>query len=402
MAAIGRFFGAIGRGWQGLLRNIADYIRETDKLLLILCTIASLYGCALIYSATPGSNREFFVQLASLGLGLCVAVFVSLFDYKTLMRFWYVYIGVGLVLLGLTFVFGYAPQGSDNKAWLELPMGMSLQVSELIKIFGILTFAKHVSALPKEKINRPVHVLLLAMHGVTPAGLIMVLQGDIGTVAVMLVIFVCMMVTAGVRVRYFLIGGVIALLAGAAVWLLWYAGAISIPEYIIKRFTILADLESDARGLGYQQLQGLKALGAGGLFGSGYLQGAMTQSSAVPKAYNDFIFTVAGEELGLVGALAVVLILLLIIVRIAVVGSASRDIGGKIICAGAMGMFAAQTIINIGMCLAVMPVIGVTLPFFSAGGSSLVCLFISIGLVTSVHTHRNARVMPLRDEKQRI
>ncbi|MGN0173415.1 MAG: FtsW/RodA/SpoVE family cell cycle protein [Acutalibacteraceae bacterium] len=375
--------------WQ----SIADYIRETDKLLLFLCVTASLYGALLIYSATNMyGSRQVIVQLVSLILGVAVAIVVSLIDYTSLTKFYPIYIAATIALLIVTYKFGYAPTGSENRAWIELPMGMSLQVSELIKIFMILTFAKHVSSIKRENINKFHNVVLLILHGLTAPALVMIFQRDLGTVSVMIIIFLAMLYVAGVKLRYFLLG-----FAGLAVAspLVWFYG---LSEFQRNRFSIIFDLESDPLNLGYQQLQSIKAIGSGGIFGQGYLQGAKTQSNGVPKAHNDFILTVAGEELGLIGCLLVFAIIILIIIRVMYVCTVSKDITGKIICAGAFGMLAAQLLINTGMVLALLPVIGVTLPFFSAGGSSLVCLFISVGLVLSVYKNRFMRTMYLRDK----
>ncbi|MBQ7128512.1 MAG: rod shape-determining protein RodA [Clostridia bacterium] len=371
--------------WQ----NIADYIRETDKLLLLLCIIASLYGAMLIYS--PTGFKTVGVQLISLLIGVSVAIIISLFDYSKLTKFYPVYIVATLALLVITYEIGYAPEGSDNRAWIRLPLDMSLQVSELIKIFMILTFAKHVSSIKPENINRFHNVVLLVLHGMAAPALVMVFQRDLGTVSVMIVIFLAMLYMSGVKLRYFIIGflGLVAVSP-----LVWFYG---LSDFQRKRFAIIFDLESDPLDLGYQQLQSIKAIGSGGVFGQGYLNGAKTQANAVPKAHNDFILTVAGEELGLIGCLLVFAILITIIVRILYVSTVSKDITGKIICAGAFGMLSAQLLINTGMVLSVLPVIGVTLPFFSAGGSSLMCLYISIGLVVSVYKNRHMRTMYLRD-----
>lgn len=377
-----------------LFQNLADYIRETDKILLILCTITSLFGCAMVYSATrfTGSSRQFIVQLGSMFIGLIAAIIISTFDYKRISKWIVLYILLAASLLAVTYIFGFAPDGTENKAWLKLPFGMTLQPSELIKIIMMITFSKHVQAIDKREINKFSNVMLLAIHALSYPVAVMALQKDLGTVSVMAFIALIMLYCAGIKKRYFAVGGVLAVIGLPILWIY------GLGEYQKSRFTILFDLYSDAKGKGYQQIQGLSALGSGGLFGAGYLQGPKTQNQTIPKAHNDFIFTAAGEELGLIGCLAIILLLLCIILRIVRVGGLSRDRQGFILCMGAFAMFAAQTIINLGMCLALMPVIGVTLPFFSAGGTSLVCLFLCIGLVLSVFKNRNKRQMYLRDK----
>lgn len=374
------------------IQNIADYIRETDKLLLILCAAASLFGCALVYSSTRyiGSSRQFYVQLASAAIGIAAAVFVSLFNYRNFSRYTILIAAVSLGLLAFTYFFGYAPSGTDNRAWIELPLGMSFQPSELIKIFFTITFSAHVAMIDKEDINKIKHIALLTLHGIAPAALVMALQRDLGTCTILFCIFLCMLFAAGVKLRYFTIGAIVVAAAAPVIWLY------GLSEYQRERFSIILDLNSDAQGKGYQQLQSIKAIGSGGLTGYGYLNGPKTQSGDVPKAYNDFIFSVAGEELGMIGCIAVFIILLAVIIRVIRVGMLSNDRKGMIICSGIFGMLLSQMLVNIGMCLALLPVIGVTLPFFSAGGTSLVCLYLGIGLVLSVYKNRHRHQMQLR------
>lgn len=384
----GFIFGILGK----IKQNIADYIRETDKLLLLFCITASLYGCAMVYTTTryTGNTRQFLVQFLSLLIGISAAIFISLFDYSTISKAIPVYIILSVVLLAVTYKYGYSPDGSDNKAWIKLPFGMSLQVSELIKIFLIIGFSKHVSTIKKQDINKLKSIILLALHGLAPAVAVMVLQKDLGTSIILVFIFLSMIFAAGVKLRYFLFGGALTAILSPFIWFF------GLTEYQRLRFSIILDLESDAQGYGYQQLQGLRAVGSGGVLGQGFLQGPKTQAADIPKAYNDFIFASAGEELGFIGCIAIIILIVAIVIRMIRVGALSRDVQGTIITAGAFGMIAAQAIINIGMCLAVLPVIGVTLPFFSAGGTSLVCLYLSVGLVLSVFKNRNKRKIYLR------
>ena len=377
-----------------ITQNIADYIRETDKLLLLFCFAASLFGCALVYSATnyTGSSRQFFVQLASVFIGITAAIIVSLFDYRSFSRYTVPIVIISLGLLAFTYFFGYAPSGTDNRAWIQLPFGMSFQPSELIKVFFTITFSAHVASIDKKDINNIGHVALLCLHGIAPAALVMGLQRDLGTSTILLVIFLCMLFAAGIKLRYFALGGAALVVLVPIIWLY------GLSDYQKERFSIILDLNSDPLGDGYQQLQSLKAIGSGGINGLGFLNGPKTQSGDVPKAYNDFILSVAGEELGLIGCLLVFIILLAIILRVLRVGTLTKDRKGAIVCAGIFGMLLSQMLINVGMCVALLPVIGVTLPFFSAGGTSLVCLYLGIGLVLSVYKNRSKYQTQLRQK----
>lgn len=369
--------------------HIADYIRETDKILLTLCTLASFYGAVLVWSATyiSAGYQKFIVQLIGWFLGIGVAVLLSLMDYKTMMKHWYIpaVFTVGLVLI--TFQFGYAPAGTDDKAWLALPFGQSIQPSELLKIGFIITFATHVSKINKKHINRLKNVLLLGFHGAFPVVLIH-LQGDDGSALVIAFIFAAMLYVAGVHWGYF------ATAFGAV------AGVIPVLWFMImndeQKSRIVALFQPEAYpDIIYQQARGETAIGSGGWFGYGLFKGPYVQSGKIPLGYNDFIFASAGEEVGFIGCLLIIGLILAICIRVLMVLRRSRDHSGQIICAGVFAMIAAQTAINLGMCLMLLPVIGVTLPFFSAGGTSTVCLFLGIGLVLSVYYHRDIKALVL-------
>ena len=370
---------------------IADYIRETDKLLLILCLAASSYGAVLVFSATyvsSGSSR-FVVQCAGILLGVGAAILLSLFDYKTFLRFWYIAASIGVGLVALTFLIGYAPTGTDDKAWLQLPFGLSFQPSELLKIAFVITFSKHVSSIPEGEINKLKNVLMLCIHGAIPV-LLIHFQGDDGSAMVLACIFICMLFVSGVKLRYFIIAGTAAVPALAVLW--FFIMSPSQKERVLALIT--PALYKDTA---YQQMRGETAIGSGGLFGYGLFKGPYVQSGKIPLGYNDFIFASCGEELGFLGCIAIIILLLAICIRILRVGTLSRDKAGLILCTGIFAMFASQAIINIGMCLFLLPVIGVTLPFFSAGGTSIACLFLGVGLVLSVYKNRNKRKMLLNE-----
>lgn len=374
-----------------LLGRIADYIRETDKILLLLCMFAAGYGCIAVLSAThpTGSPRQFIMQAVSMLLGLAAAVFISNFDYKNIAKFWPVILAVGIIPVFLTFFIGFAPAGTDDKAWLTLPGGLTFQPAELFKVAFIITFSLHISLIG-EKINQLRHLFLVCLHGVAPLILIH-MQGDDGTAVIFAFMMVCMLFAAGLKLRYFAIAG------GLAIGLLPVVWFFVMHDQQRARVVSLFNPESDLLGNGWQQWRGRIALANGGLFGKGLFRGPYVQSQNVPEGFNDFIFASIGEELGLIGCLAVVLLLIAICLRILRVGHIARDTMGSVICVGVFAMLVAQMIVNLGMCLSLLPVIGVTLPFFSAGGTSLVCLFLGMGLVLSVYMHRNSRTLYLRD-----
>lgn len=376
----------MGKIWSA----VADYIRECDKVLLLLCLFTGGYGCLGVLTSTNymGTNRQFLVQALGLVVGFAIAIVISLIDYEKLLNIWYLIAAAGLFLVVLTFFVGYAPEGTDDKAWLLLPGGFTIQPAELLKSCFMVSFARHLSSV--RDVNKPKNLALLCLHGAIPV-LLIHFQGDDGTALVFGIMFLSMMFAAGVRLRYFAIalGGALV----AAPFLFFFI----MNEDQKARILYLFDLESNLQGIGFQQWRGRIALANGGFFGQGFLKGELTQTGGVPFGYNDFIFTTIGEEFGFVGCMLIIVLLAAICIKCVRIAKECQNNAGKFICAGMFGMILAQSTINIGMCTSVLPVIGITLPFFSAGGTSLMCLFISVGLVASVYMRRNSRTIYLHD-----
>lgn len=373
-----------------IISKIADFIRETDKLLLFVSCIASLFGCVAVLSSTRylGSIRPFLVQIISMVLGVGVAVVIASFDFDFFIKNWAAAAVLGVVPVILTFFIGFAPEGTDDKAWLNLGI-TTFQPAELLKICFIITFAAHLSAV-KENINKPKVLIPVCLHGAFPV-LLIHFQGDDGTALVFAIMVLCMLCAAGVSWKYFLAAFCAALAASPLIYFL------VMNDDQRARLKSVLDIEGDIRGATYQQYRGRMALANGGFFGQGLFRGDLTQIGGVPEGQNDFIFVSIGEELGFIGCMAVLILLCIICFRCLYVAKECRKESGKIIAVGFFGMIFAQIIINIGMCIAVFPVIGVTLPFFSAGGTSLLCVYLGVGLMLSVYMHRNSRTIYLHD-----
>ena len=379
-----------------LFRRIADYIRECDKLLYILILVTTSFGCIAVLSTTYAQNgpKDFITQAVSMLLGIIAIIVISSLHYKNICRFWPIVAAVGLIPVLLTFFIGFAPGVTDDKAWLMLPGNISFQPSELLKICFIMTFAYHCFKIG-DKVKKFWHVVLLCIHGAAPVVLIH-FQGDDGTALVFAFMFIGMMFVAGVPIRYFII------LLSAAVVAAPFAYFFLMNDDQQARINALFTGEAgDYLGTLYQQYKGRIALANGGFFGQGLFNGTMTQSGGVPYGYNDFIFTCIGEELGLIGCLLVLVLIAAVCIRILRIGFLSDSKMGLVICTGIFMMLLSQTIINVGMCLWLLPVIGVTLPLFSAGGTSLLFTCCGFGLVMSVYMHRNSGTVYLRDEMTR-
>ncbi len=366
-------------------KSLKNFFTKTDKLLWILTIGAVTYSILLISSMQRTSDYNYLQsQLIAVFIGYTVAIVVSVIDYENLLNAWWLLALVGLIMLIMVFFLGINVTGTDDTAWIRLPGGFTFQPSELVKLVFIITFSKHLQILNHtEKLHSLFGVLSLIPHIALPVILIH-MQGDDGTALVFLFMFIIMSFAGGVQIRYFLI---MFLLLCTSIPLIW--------NYFLNdehknRLIALFDIDGNAMtNYGWQQYQGKVSIASGGLEGYGLYNGPRVASGIVPEQENDFIFTVAGEELGFFGCALLILILLLILIKILFNSTRSRDYSGKCICIGVFSMIASQTVINIGMVLGLLPVIGITLPFFSSGGTSMMSILISIGMVQSVYSHKD-------------
>lgn len=371
---------------NGLLRTA---IKETDFVLLLLSIFTSIYGIIMVISATNIDvednqliSRDARTMILAVILGVIIAISISFVDYNFLNKL-YPFIGAFCILIMLILFIpgvGVGPEERpDAKTWIAITgTGLFFQPSELVKVGFVITFGMHLE-LVQDKLNKLKHILFLCIHGAIPVALVIV-TGDLGSALVFMLIFVVMMFCAGVQLRYFIIG-IAAITAGIPVF--WY---FIISD--IQRDRILALFYPDLyENLLYQQNRGLEAIQGGGLTGQGLFNGSYTQSGIVPESENDMIFTCIGEELGFIGCIAALLMLLVLVIRIMNTGKKSKKTATSLMCYGIASMIASQVIINIGMCLKILPVVGITLPFFSAGGSSNVCIYIAIGLILSIYRY---------------
>lgn len=376
-----------------ILKSVKNFIKETDKILLVLCAVTSLFGSVMVLSATLHTaaegarfTRDFKVMIAAVCLGLATAIIISIIDYEFIIKMWPLVAAVSIGLMLLLFVpgVGVGPdERPDAKTWISLLGGkIFFQPSEIVKIGFIITFGVHLEKV-KSNINHILTLIPLAVHALIPIALVMK-SGDMGSALVFMIITVAMLYVSGLHWLYFVAGGVSLVAALPLVW-------IFVLKNIQKsRFLALIypELYPD---IIYQQERGLAAIGGGGLTGQGLFKGNYTQFGMVPMSKNDMIFSVVGEELGFVGCAIALLLLTLIVIRIARTGRLDKVGNTKVMCYGVVAMIAGQVIINIGMCLELLPVIGITLPFFSAGGSSNLCLYLAIGLIMSFYRYNQQR-----------
>ena len=362
------------------MKNISRVFKRTDILLLFICVTISAISIFLLYLMSSSlfiNKRLFIVQLIASILGLLFAILISSVDYHTISKLWKFYVPISVILVILTFFIGTQRGNADDKAWIMLPLGLSIQPAEFLKICFIITFSLHLS-LVKNNINTLKNISLLLLHAIVPIILIH-LQGDDGTCLMFIMIFIVMLFSAGISWKYIIISIISVVLLSPCVWYL-------LNEDQRNRILIMFHPESDQYGIGYQQFRGLISIGNGGFVGQGI---ANNNYELVPEMQNDFIFSFLSQILGYAGSILILLLFLILFLRILLISLKCNDLLGKFICIGVFAMLASQTIFNIGMNLSILPVIGITLPLMSSGGSSIITTYLGTGLVLSVYTYNN-------------
>lgn len=364
-------------------KEVKTAIKGTDLLLLMLTLALSIFGTIMVSSATFDAetgalfSRDSKVMILAAILGLSAAMIISAIDYDIILKLWPV-VGAGCVMLMLLlFPFGVSPDArSDAFSWFRIG-SLYFQPSEIVKIGFIITFAFHLSKV-KNNISDIKHVFLLCMHAAVPI-LLVIATGDMGSALIFMCMFIGMMFAAGVHWLYFPAGALIVTVASPVIWFKIF------DDIQRNRILALFNPEEYTNEI-YQQNQALAAIQEGGFYGMGLFNGKYTQTpNAIPEVENDMIFSAVCEETGFIGATLLILLFILLAVRIVMVGKRSKNFAATMMCYGVMFMIVSQAAINIGMCTRLLPVIGITLPFISAGGSSTVCLFLAIGLVLSIY-----------------
>lgn len=365
---------------------LADFFQQADLVLLGLCCVSTVYGIVMIYSATRylNTDRRVITQTAALAIGIMIYIFLSLVDVEMLMKKWKWIALFNVVFIGMLLSPFGVSDNTGNTAWLKFPgIPFSIGPAEVVKISFTLLLAKQLEWLREEKwdLKSLRSAFLAGGHTVALMGMYVVISGDMGNALVFLFMFICMAFVAGFALRWFAVLFAGTGLAVAAAWFLDL-----MPGYMQNRFLVLFDHTYDTLGAGWQQTRSLLTLGSGGIFGQGFLQGTQTQAGdgSLPARQTDFIFSVIGEELGLIGCLAVLVLLACIIIRVLLVARRTQTAFHCYVCVGIAAMLIFQTVVNVGMCLFVMPVIGITLPFFSYGGSSIVTLYMAMGVVSGI------------------
>lgn len=359
--------------------RIEKFIKNYDTLIVVLATILSLIGIVVIKSAVNSFDNSYkfvLVQLFALILGLLIMHLITILDYEHLSDFSkYIYIFSVFILILVLTPLGTGREETGGQSWFRFGF-IGIQPAEIAKIGFIITFSKHLDKVSYE-INKFSNVLKLCLHFGVFLFLIE-LQPDTGTAMVFTFIFISMLFIAGISYKYIL-SAVFASIS--LIPILWF---FVLKDFQKLRILALINPEKYSQNFGYQVIQSKIAIGSGKLFGNGLFKGTQNQLGILPEKQTDFIFAVIGEELGLLGCLIVIGLILGIILRCLNTAQLAKNNLGRYICIGVCAMFTVQFFENIGMCMGITPVAGVTLPFLSYGGSSLVTNIAALGLVISV------------------
>lgn len=369
--------------------SFVHYFKTTDMLLFFMSIGASLISFPLIYSLYPNAIktlRPFYIQIISSAVGVIFAIIISNIDYHKIEKY-IKHIAITAIVLNLLpftpigkdrgdDMLTNAGSGSANLNWINIGF-TRIQPSDFLKIAFILTFSYHCSKVLKD-INKPKVLLKIALHALVPVSIIFI-QKDYGTMSVFLFIIICMALVANTNWKVILAMGA----AGAVLLMLFLTN--NLPEYLLKRFYVLHHLEEEKLGIGCQQYTGRTALGTGGIFGKGF--GSKDILYSTQELHNDMIFAHIGQIFGFIGCVAVLLWVLIYCARILKIGKDAKDNLGCLICVGVFSIFFFQAAINIGMVLVICPVIGIALPFFSAGGTCSLSTYMLLGVVLSVKKH---------------
>ena len=360
------------------------FFSEADVFLLLLSLFSAIYGMLLISSSLRNADTyggELYVQIGALVIGIGLFVLFSYVDIDIIADKSRLLLIFSLLFIATLYFWGVEGE-TGNRAWLRF-FNIGIQPAEIVKIPFIIIVARMLSNYMERKtLNSFMSLLKIVLVFAILFGLILIISADLGSAIIYAFILLAMLFIGGVKLRWFALGGAAVAAVFPVFWL----------DYMTERQRgrILAPFAPDMLEpefydrITWQADQSVRAISSGEFYGQGLGKGYMTQRQLIPAQHTDFIFSVAGEELGFVGCMLIVILLVIIITRCVYVGIKSNNALGMLVCMGIAAMLASQMIENIGMCMGILPVIGITLPFFSYGGSSIVTCFAAMGIVSGI------------------
>lgn len=356
-------------------------LKQLDITMLITAIIITIFGIINIYSVTHSSFEFYYakLQIIWLLLGLVIVYFILTYDYNTIGSYSKLIYWAGVALLLFNDITSKAVKGASS--WIRIG-NRAIEPGEFVKFGLILILAKKLDDMDGN-INNPKNFLILSFYAALPMFLILI-QPNLGMT------LICFFITLGIYFISNLNLNVLKIGFASTIPLsliIWFSGILK--AYQKQRILVFLDPESYAQNSGFQLMQSIISIGSGGLFGSGFLKGVHSSGGYIPEVHTDFIFAVVGEEWGFLGAIFLILLYSILIYRMIKLAKESKDIIGRLICIGTASGFFFSIFQNIGMTIGLMPVAGITLPFMSYGGSSILVNFMSLGLVLNVGMRRN-------------
>jgi rod shape determining protein RodA len=369
-------------------RSRQSLVHGFDPVLTSVVGLLLFIGTLLVWAATRdwytrnGLDGQYYLKrhVINIMIGLVLAYAVTVIDYRLLRAYTPILWGAGVLGLIIVLIPGLGAEINGAKAWIALPGGFQIQPAELAKIAIIIGMSMILSERSHDSDGPTTRDVLQALTVAAIPVLLIILQPDMGTVLIISAAVVTIIAVSGVPARWVtgllliaVLGGFVAVKAGV------------VSEYQVNRLQTFVDPNADTQGAGYQLRQARITVGSGGLIGTGLFNGPQTNGRFVPEQQTDFIFTVAGEELGFIGSGAILILYLILLMRGFSIARRTSDPFGRLVCTGVIAWFAFQIFENIGMTLGLMPMTGVPLPFISYGGSSMFATLIGIGLLQNVH-----------------
>jgi len=353
--------------------------KDLDLALLFSSLLLSVYGLFVLFSAYGGNIGAIKTQLISTILGFLVIALLCTIDLDVLKKSWKVVYGISLILLIMTLIFGRGLDEWGAKSWVYIG-SFSFQPSEIVKVGLIFSFAAFID-LNKEKINEPLNLLIVLLFAAVPVGLIL-LQPDFGTAMVYLFFIAAMLFVGGLSWKWIVLFASVGLVGGFIVLK-------NLSGYRADRIENFLNPARDTSGSNWQQQQGMIAIGSGKLNGRGYLNGSQSQYGYIPEKETDFIFSVLAEELGFIGAVILVILFTILIIRLVKIAKSSNNTFISIMVTGIAAMLFIHIFENIAMTIGLMPVTGIPLPFFSSGGTFQLISLTVVGLALSASMQKS-------------
>ncbi len=365
--------------------TLAQRIWQINWSFVLLIALAGSIGVGMLYSAAGGNIDPWADrQLARLCIGILIMLGVAVTDIRFWLRYSYLLYGIALFLLIVVEIAGDIGMGAQR--WLVIG-GLSIQPSEMMKITILMALARYFYASRLEDAGRITHLVVPVLMMLVPA-LLVLRQPDLGTATILLVCGVTMLFLAGAKAWMFITGGLGVM---AAVFPIW---KYVLHDYQRARLVTFMNPEHDPLGTGYHIMQSKIALGSGGIFGKGYLEGSQSHLSFLPEKHTDFIFTMLAEEFGMAGGLALLGVYLLILLYGFIIALRCRNQFGRLLAMGFIMSFFFMVFVNIAMVMGLIPVVGMPLPLISYGGTSMLTLLFGFGLLMCVYVHRDVRLGP--------